>query len=153
MEERLGVALPPSYREFLQVTDGWDLGMHLTVSLLPAAEIGWARDMNNGIVEAWRPDPDDPLPEVPDDEYFVYGPEQDCAIHLRTEYFPDLLYVSGYHEGQAYFLNPRIVFPDGEWEAWDFASWYPGAVRHRSFRELMESEFAAAKRRDRLMTW
>jgi hypothetical protein len=34
-------------------------------------------------------------------------------------------------------LNPKVIFPDGAWEAWKFAHWYPGAVRTRSFRVMM----------------
>jgi hypothetical protein len=37
-------------------------------------------------------------------------------------------------------LNPEVVTPDGEWEAWYYASWRPGASRYRSFAELMIEE-------------
>lgn len=40
-----------------------------------------------------------------------------------------------------YLLNPRVVTPDGEWEAWYFAHWLPGAVRYRSFWDLMNDEY------------
>jgi hypothetical protein len=33
-----------------------------------------------------------------------------------------------------------VVFADGEWEAWFFANWLPGASRYRSFAEMMEAE-------------
>jgi hypothetical protein len=36
----------------------------------------------------------------------------------------------------------RTVTPDGEWEAWFFANWNPGANRYRSFREMMQAERA-----------
>ena len=41
-------------------------------------------------------------------------------------------------------LNPRVRFPDGEWEAWDYAAWYPGVVRYRSFWEMMETMYRDA---------
>lgn len=41
-------------------------------------------------------------------------------------------------------LNPRVTFPDGEWEAWDYASWYPGVYRYRSFRDMMEAMYGRA---------
>lgn len=44
-------------------------------------------------------------------------------------------------KGQVWLLNPHVVGPDGEWEAWDFASWHPGEVRYRSFWDLMEYQF------------
>lgn len=40
-----------------------------------------------------------------------------------------------------YLLNPEIIDENGEWEAWFFADWLPGADRYPSFRSLMESEF------------
>lgn len=40
-----------------------------------------------------------------------------------------------------YLLNPRIVTAEGEWEAWFFAHWLPGANRYRSFWELMQGEY------------
>jgi HEAT repeats len=33
------------------------------------------------------------------------------------------------------------VWPDGEWEAWFFANWLPGAMRYRSFADWMRQEF------------
>ncbi|MEU6252536.1 hypothetical protein [Streptomyces sp. NPDC047043] len=38
-------------------------------------------------------------------------------------------------------LNPCVITPDGEWEAWYLAHWLPGAVRYRSFRALMNDEY------------
>lgn len=35
-------------------------------------------------------------------------------------------------------LNPAIVTPEGEWEAWFFANWLPGALRSPSFFELIQ---------------
>jgi hypothetical protein len=37
-------------------------------------------------------------------------------------------------------LNPEVVSDDGEWEAWFFAAWLPGATRYRSFWDLMHGE-------------
>jgi HEAT repeat protein len=39
-----------------------------------------------------------------------------------------------------YLLNPQVVASDGEWEAWRFAHWIPGAERFPSFELLMRSE-------------
>ena len=41
-----------------------------------------------------------------------------------------------------YVLNPLVVAPDGEWEAWRFAHWIPGAERFPSFELLMRAEHA-----------
>ncbi|WP_062443680.1 SMI1/KNR4 family protein [Herbidospora daliensis] len=137
-EERLGMRLPPSYREFLTAADGWDPETALCPPLRRIAEVGWTRDVDHRLAEGWGEDE----PPVSDDDYFTYGPEQDCTLHFRPGYLPATLYVSDWDDGQVILLNPEIVTPDGEWEAWDLATWYPGAVRYRSFRELLVGVYA-----------
>ncbi|MER5365008.1 SMI1/KNR4 family protein [Streptomyces sp. NPDC002722] len=139
LEARLGTVLPPSYREFLLTSDGWLDTTSGIRRLLPVREIGWVRDLDPELTEGWTGggEPDD----VPDEQYFVHGDEQEPWT-IRTEYLNDLLKIS--HTPGAldvYLLNPRVVTPDGEWEAWYFAHWLPGAVRHRSFRDLMHDEY------------
>ncbi|MET8008267.1 SMI1/KNR4 family protein [Nonomuraea glycinis] len=106
-EERLGMRLPPSYREFLQVSNGWDEESRSCLRLLPVAEVGWTRDVDPELGEIWG----DPV--------------------------GDTLYISEYIEGQVCLLNPRVVEPDGEWQAFDLASWHPGVIEYRSFWDLM----------------
>ena len=36
-------------------------------------------------------------------------------------------------------INPAAMYQGGEWEAWDFANWYPGAYRYASFAHLVET--------------
>lgn len=76
---------------------------------------------------------------VSDEEYFVYGPEQD-SCKFRDEYWRATLAISGIGDSAIYLLNPLVVTTDGEWEAWCFANWFPGARRHRTFWELMQYE-------------
>ncbi|MFF0323791.1 SMI1/KNR4 family protein [Nonomuraea angiospora] len=123
LEERLGMRLPPSYREFLQVANGWDEYSHATLRLLTTAEVGWTRDVDPELGQIW-------------DE--LDGP----AGPLGRKSVSDSLFIAEYIEGQVYLLNPYVVGPDGEWEAWDFATWHPGELRYRSFWELMEREFS-----------
>ncbi|MER7129881.1 SMI1/KNR4 family protein [Streptosporangium saharense] len=134
-EERLGVTLPPSYRLCLQVANGWDIVGYGEGHLASAAEIGWLRDVDPGMAEGWHVGP-----PVPDEEYFVYGEEQDCCLHLRTEYIPDTLWV-GEHDDGVFLLNPRVKTAEGEWEAWFMAPWMPGASRFRSFWDLMQDQY------------
>src|SRR5262249_53269815 len=72
--------------------------------------------------------------------YFVYGPEQD-PINLRREYLEHTLEISTRGDSSVYLLNPMIVGTDGEWEAWFFANWGPGAHRHQSFAEMMLAHY------------
>jgi len=43
-EMRLGLALPPSYRAFLSVSNGWELFGGFVQILLPVQEIDWFRN-------------------------------------------------------------------------------------------------------------
>src|SRR5262249_49221949 len=78
------------------------------------------------------------VPPVSDEEYRVYG-ETNSDQPIRSEYFRTALAVSAWDDG-IYLLNPEILTADGEWEAWFFANWIPGARRYRSFRELRGAE-------------
>ena len=65
---------------------------------------------------------------------------------LRSEYLATALDISEETGNGMYLLNPRIVTPDGEWEAWFWAAWLPGANRHRSFQEMMVAERQSFRR-------
>ncbi|MEU1467765.1 SMI1/KNR4 family protein [Streptomyces sp. NPDC005761] len=139
LEQRLGCVLPPSYREFLLTSDGWLDTTSEIAGLLPAGEVGRVGDVDPELIEGWGDDRG--RDGVPDEEYFVYGEEQDCCA-LRTVYLSDMLKVSRTPDaGDVYLLNPRVVTPEGEWEAWYLAHWLPGAVRYRSFWDLMNDEY------------
>jgi hypothetical protein len=60
---------------------------------------------------------------------------------LRVEYMPSLLEISDMGDSVIMLLNPRVVFPNREWEAWDFGNWYPSAARYRSFWDLMHATY------------
>ncbi|WP_405015819.1 SMI1/KNR4 family protein [Kitasatospora sp. NBC_00070] len=139
LEKRLGVALPSSYRQFLQTSNGWLDTTSWIERLLPTREVGWARDLDP---ESFGPRVEAAETfEVSDELYYVYGEEQDSFL-MRDEYLPHMLKIS--HTPGAtdvYLLNPLVVTPDGEWEAWYHAHWLPGARRYRSFWDLMNDEY------------
>ncbi|MGW5178534.1 SMI1/KNR4 family protein [Streptomyces sp. NPDC004082] len=140
LEDRLGVALPRSYRQFLLVSNGWLNTTHGIDRLLPSQEVGCTRDLEAD-VSAWAGAPGHADVRVEDDEYFVYGEDQD-TLSFRPEYLTHTLRIS--HTPNAtdvYLLNPCVVTEDGEWEAWYMAHWMPGVVRYRSFWDLMNDEY------------
>src|SRR5262249_43567942 len=139
-EARLGVALPPSYREFLSFTNGWHFAGLSIEQVWSTDDIDWlAVRHQRDVIDAWLFGIGEVVP-VPDEEYFVYGDEQ-SVLSLRSEYLQTTLEVSEIGDASLYLLNPRIM-RDGEWEAWYFDAKLAGAERHRSFWDLMLAEHA-----------
>ncbi|MFH0821278.1 MAG: SMI1/KNR4 family protein [Pseudomonadota bacterium] len=136
-EKRLAARLPPSYVSFLLETNGWGfLGDPYTFGgpLRPVSKIEAFQVECRDWIEAYT-GPYQAL-EVPDERYFVYGPEQD-TVSMRPRYLSSCIRISEVTEGGVYLLNPEVVTSEGEWEAWHFANYLPGAVRCRSFLELL----------------
>jgi hypothetical protein len=137
-EKRLAATLPPSYRAFLKVSNGWRFPSVSIFDLLPSSKIVWFRERNQDWIDAYV-GPSEDLPFVSDKEYFVYGDKQD-SCKFRTGYLQTALQVSDEGDSAVLLLNPKIVTPEGEWETWFFANWLPGAVRYRSFGEWLVAE-------------
>jgi len=103
--------------------------------LRPLDDLQWFAAEYQDTIDAWMEAGQDDT--VSDEEYLVYG---DSAVQpLGAEYLQTALIVSDYGDG-IYLLNPQTVTPEGEWEAWFFAHWVPGADRYPSFWELMAAE-------------
>jgi hypothetical protein len=49
----------------------------------------------------------------------------------------DTVVVSTTNDMRVLLINPALIGAGGEWEAWDFATWYPGAYRYPSFDHLI----------------
>jgi len=138
LESGLGVRLPPSYRSFLKTSNGWRHPGSFVYDLWPTTKVVWFAEINQDWIDAYV-EPSAGLPCLTDGEYFVYGERQD-SVAFRTEYLQTALQISEEGDSAVYLLNPQVVTPDGEWEAWFFANWLPGATRHRSFHEMMVAE-------------
>jgi len=145
-EARLGIRLPPSYRAFLQASDGWFTGTDATSRLFPIQETDWFALRFPDVLRAWltgyQMNGEPPL--ISDSEYLVYGESQDPSL-VRTEDLQASLAIGIGADESFYLLNPRVVERNGEWEAWFFADWLPGAMRYRSFGELMQAEYQKVK--------
>ncbi|NJP72780.1 SMI1/KNR4 family protein [Streptomyces sp. C1-2] len=101
VEERLGVRLPPSYRNFLKVSDGWEyLG---PIDLFRVGEIGWLADIDGDLLEAW------------DMEYF----QEQLAILRRCV----MIAHDNGGSGCWWLLHADSAREDGEWTAYE---WWPG---------------------------
>ncbi len=134
LEKRLRKRLPPSYRSFLAVTNGWrNCGFYI-YRLWPCSKVSWFRKRHRDWIDAYL-NVDEP-DEITDEEYFVYGKRQECPC-FRAQYLQSALEISDVGDSAIMLLNPKVVTEDGEWEAWLFANWFPGARRYRSFREMI----------------
>jgi hypothetical protein len=139
LEAHLGTRLPPSYRAFLAVSNGWRMTTSFIYRLWSTDEVEWFAVRNQDWIDAYV-DASDDLPPVTDEEYFVYD-EAQAGGAFRVEYLQSALEISGTGDSAMYLLNPEIVTPEGEWEAWFFATWSPGASRYPSFHALMQAEY------------
>lgn len=140
-EVYLEATFSPSYRSFLAVSNGWHKLDDFINRLWSTHEIEWLTKKNQELIDAWLTGiamEGEPL-SVPAEEYFIYGDEQDTTL-LRNEYLQTALEIGGNSKQGLLLLNPQVTFEDGEWEAWYFAPWLPGAQRYRSFRELMQDK-------------
>lgn len=155
VEARLRVKFPPSYREFLKVSNGWRQTTPFIQKLWSTEGIAPFASRHREWIEAFTAKHEsahlsfNPAAElediwapisVSDAEYLIYGEEQDCS-QLRLEYLKTAIEISDVGESAIYLLNPQVVTEEGEWEAWFFADWLPGADRYRSFQEMMEAEY------------
>ncbi len=141
-QRKLGISLPPSYRAFLSVSNGWRRTTHFIERLWGTKEINWFRKKNKESISAFTQGYSayGSNDEVPDEEYFAYD---QWVEDFRPKHLKETLQISAITEGDSavYLLNPQVISKDGEWEAWFFAAWLPGAHRYRSFRELMEAQY------------
>ncbi len=134
-ETRLGIQLPLSYRQFLKISNGWDHTGWSELKLWSIEEVDWMIHRYPHMVESYNQD--DEL-SVSDEEYFVYGEDQD-PVHMRDEYLLTALEISSDSgDGDNFLLIPEVITAEGEWEAWHLGSKLPGAYRYRSFYELMQ---------------
>jgi hypothetical protein len=133
-EARLGISLPSDYREFLQVTNGWLWTNSFIERIWPVEEIQWLASSDPDIIADWSISWDWSQEE--------YGREdaEDGAVH-EQKCLPATLRISDieYAGTAMLLLNPEVIRSSGEWEAWFFAHWVPGAEVYPSFWELMQN--------------
>ncbi|MGW7439224.1 SMI1/KNR4 family protein [Streptomyces sp. NPDC054849] len=124
MEKRLGRRMPPSYREFLKVSDGWRQAGGFVWLLAGTTDARW-HDNESGLADVFE--------EYLDDDA---GPDErrDADIWrrgLQLDVESDITHV---------LLDPEDVDEDGEWAVYTWASWRAEAPeRHANFGEFMRA--------------
>lgn len=147
-EMRLGITLPPSYRSFLSISNGWRPFNSFIERLLSIEEVERFRTADparlSSLQQCYRED------DITDDDYLDY----ETATHMesmRLRYYPDSLLIGkGWGvEDDMVLLNPNVVLQNGEWEAIVFANWIPGNRRFRSFVEFVSESVSRMERSER----
>lgn len=113
LEARLGQRLPPSFRSFLAVANGFDHPSSFLPRLLSTREVDWFEVHHSDWANAYR------------ESYPSLG---------RT------LQVSAVGDGAVLLLNPEVISSDGEWQADFFSNWNPGVTAFSSLGEYMERQ-------------
>lgn len=128
LEGRLGRALPPSYRSFLQVTNGWRYTIPFVYELRGADDIGRLRDLDPYMAELYN-----------DIDLFA----EEAAVLRRS------ILISLEADAGIIVLDPDDVNAQGEWAVHELFSWSGEATeRHESFYEWMYDSFANFHRLD-----
>lgn len=132
-EDRLGLRLPPSYRAHLLASS--DLPGNHDLALLPVGDVDRFARREAEWLAAWMEGyrsvggPSTPAEGLPNDP-------ADPAT-MPVEQLGDAIVVSTTDDERLLLINPGAIDATGEWEAWDFATWYPGAYRYPSFAHLV----------------
>jgi hypothetical protein len=122
MEERLGRRMPPSYREFLKVSDGWRHAGGFVWLLAGTEDAHWHNN-ESGLADMFE--------EYLDEDA---GPEERREADLwrrglQLDVESDITHV---------LLDPEDVDEDGEWAVYTWASWRAAPPeRHANFLEFM----------------
>ncbi|MFJ5774345.1 SMI1/KNR4 family protein [Streptomyces sp. NPDC093094] len=123
MEERLGRRMPPSYREFLKVSDGWRHAGGFVWLLAGTDDARWHDDAS-GLAEIFE--------EYLDEDA---GPEERQEADLwrrglQLDVESDITHV---------LMDPEDVDEHGEWAVYTWASWRAAPPeRHANFVEFMQ---------------
>ena len=135
LEKRICFELPPSYKQFLKVTNGFKVVNQFFGNLFQVNLVQPLIKFDPDFVDIWTRNDF----EVSDETYFNYD-ETQRTEWIRSNYSKDCIAISDWFDGGIILLNPNIKFSE-EFEAWAFANWYPGAVRYKSFWDLIKGEF------------
>lgn len=143
-ESRLGLILPPSYKNFLKASNGLILPGG---KFLPANEIDWFKDK---VTDYYRIICDARFGlEVSDEEHRTYGDKQNPLLYC-SNYLEDCVSISLIGDANMFsVLNSKIRFEEGEWEAWYCCS-EEGCARYQAFNEFMGAFF---DRLDKMGYW
>ena len=82
-ENRLQTGLPPSYRQFLQVSNGWRMVFPLCGKIWPVSQIDWLANSRPDLIDAWLAD-EQPNPPLNDPSLLVASLQQQIEAVRST---------------------------------------------------------------------
>lgn len=136
LERRIGKPLPPSYRAFVETSNGMlFVGALNIVTMHPVDNVVKLSPQNYPGIAGWIANPDVAVPLDPT----AGGPLP--GAWLRSAWV-----ISSVEDGDVYLIFPDLAGPDGEWPVWYFSNAGPGARAYRSFRVMFERERGPALR-------
>ncbi|WP_121014483.1 SMI1/KNR4 family protein [Streptomyces sp. 3211.6] len=147
LEARLGAPLPPSYRSFLEVTDGWRWAGEFVELLASAAEVGLLREMTPSVhqdLTLWEQEDLDEEEDEEEDEDEAEGEKADGDgdEEYGSARWNRAVQISLWGDQTWLLLDPGDIGADGEWAAYRYSAWSGcGPVRHDSFADLMRAEY------------
>ncbi|MFE9017140.1 SMI1/KNR4 family protein [Streptomyces sp. NPDC007808] len=122
MERRLGSRMPPSYREFLKVSDGWRNAGGFVWLLAGTQEARW-HDNESGLADIFE--------EYLDEDS---GPEE----RREADLWRRGLQLDVESDATHVLMDPEDVDEDGEWAVYTWASWRAAPPeRHANFLQFM----------------
>ncbi|MGW1954462.1 SMI1/KNR4 family protein [Streptomyces sp. NPDC001920] len=122
MEKRLGRRMPPSYREFLKVSDGWRHAGGFVWLLAGTQDAHW-HDNESGLADIFEEHLDEDA-----------GPEE----RREADLWRRGLQLDVESDATHVLMDPEDVDEDGEWAVYTWASWRAAPPeRHASFLQFM----------------
>ncbi|MFC0598843.1 SMI1/KNR4 family protein [Streptomyces palmae] len=124
MEQRLGLRMPPSYREFLKVSDGWRHAGGFVRRLAGAEEVSWHDDRSELAAVFERFLKEDAGPRE----------RREAGLWRRG------LQLDAESQATHVLMDPEDVDEDGEWAVYTWTSWRTTPFeRHANFTAFMEA--------------
>ena len=88
-EKRLNTSLPPSYKEFLKVSNGFKQLNCFVWDILPIDKVDWLKTFDPTLYELYSTEFMNSF-NATDEEYFIYGEDQKTT-DFRSEYLVNSL--------------------------------------------------------------
>ena len=127
LEARLGRALPPAFRQFLTITNGWKVAAYgIQLDVWDTERIEWFCTSNQEWIDLWE-------------QGYYDGTSADEEVPDILRSMRIALQIGTGQDSRVYWLDPQAINTADEWEAWEFASWMVDEDVYDSFWDLLHA--------------